>query len=36
MVAYSRLKNNYDAAQPIEKTENSQGYVEYRFGVNIV
>ncbi len=36
MVAYSRLKNSYDAAQPIEKTENSQGYIEYRFGVNIV
>jgi len=36
MVAYSKLKNSYDAAQPIEKTENSQGYIEYRFGVNIV
>ena len=36
MVAYSRLKNSYNAAQPIEKTENSQGYIEYRFGVNIV
>jgi hypothetical protein len=36
MVAYSSLKNSYDAAQPIEKTENSQGYIEYRFGVNIV
>jgi hypothetical protein len=36
MVAYSKLKNSYDDGQPIEKTENSQGYIEYRFGVNIV
>jgi hypothetical protein len=36
MVAYSRLKNSYDDGQPIEKTENSQEYIEYRFGVNIV
>lgn len=36
MVAYSRLKNSYNYAQPIEKLENSQGYIEYRMGVNIV
>lgn len=36
MVAYSRLKNGYDYGQPIEKIENSQGYIEYRMGVNIV
>lgn len=35
MVAYSRLKNNFDDGQPITKTENSQGYIEYRLGVNI-
>lgn len=36
MVAYSRLKNGYEYGQPIEKIENSQGYIEYRIGVNIV
>jgi hypothetical protein len=36
MVAYSRMKNGYLAGQPIEKLENSQGYIEYRLGVNIV
>lgn len=36
MVAYSRLKNGYNYGQPIEKLENSQGYIEYRMGVNIV
>lgn len=35
MVAYSRLKNNSTEGQPILKTENSQGYIEYRLGVNI-
>lgn len=36
MVAYSRLKNGYEYGQPIEKIENSQGYIEYRMGVNII
>lgn len=36
MVAYSKLKNGYESGQPIEKIENSQGYIEYRMGVNIV
>ena len=36
MVAYSRLKNNFNEGYPILKTENSQGYIEYRLGVNIV
>jgi hypothetical protein len=35
MVAYSRLKNSSTEGQPILKTENSQGYIEYRLGVNI-
>lgn len=35
MVAYSKLRNNFDEGQPILKTENSQGYIEYRMGVNI-
>lgn len=35
MVAYSKLKNNFDDGQAITKTENSQGYIEYRLGVNI-
>ena len=35
MVAYSKLKNNFDDGQTILKTENSQGYIEYRLGVNI-
>jgi hypothetical protein len=35
MVAYSKLKNNFDDGQPIQKLENSQGYIEYRLGVNI-
>lgn len=35
MVAYSRLKNNVSNALPIEKIENSQGYIEYRLGVSI-
>jgi len=36
MVAYSRLKNNFSEGYPILKAENSQGYIEYRLGVNIV
>lgn len=36
MVAYSKLKNNFDSGQPILKSENSQGYIEYRLGVNII
>lgn len=36
MVAYSRLKNNFNEGYPVLKTENSQGYIEYRLGVNIV
>jgi hypothetical protein len=36
MVAYSKLKNGYESGKPIEKIENSQGYIEYRMGVNIV
>jgi hypothetical protein len=35
MVAYSKLRNNFDDGQTILKVENSQGYIEYRFGVNI-
>lgn len=36
MIAYSRLQNQYENAMPIEKFENSQGYIEYRIGLNIV
>jgi len=36
MVAYSRLKNNFEDGQPIQKLDNSQGYIEYRLGVNII
>jgi hypothetical protein len=36
MIAYSRLKNQYESGLPIEKIENSQGYIEYRIGINIV
>lgn len=36
MIAYSRLGNQYESGQPVEKIENSQGYIEYRIGVNIV
>ena len=35
MVAYSKLRNNFDDGQTILKVENSQGYIEYRLGVNI-
>lgn len=36
MVAYSKLKNNFEDGQPIQKLDNSQGYIEYRLGVNII
>jgi hypothetical protein len=36
MIAYSRLKNGYENGIPVEKIENSQGYIEYRIGINIV
>lgn len=35
MVAHSVLKNQYYDGQPIEKVENSQGYMEYRMGVSV-
>jgi len=35
MVAYSKLKNSTEDGLPIEKIENSQGYIEYRLGVSI-
>lgn len=35
MVCYSILKNVYEDAYPIEKIENSQGYIEYRLGVSV-
>jgi len=36
MTAYSRLKNGYESGALLEKAENSQGYIEYRLGANIV
>jgi hypothetical protein len=35
MVAYSKLKNSLEDGLPLEKIENSQGYMEYRMGVSI-
>ena len=35
MVAYSVLRNSIDDGLPIDKIENSQGYIEYRLGVSI-
>lgn len=35
LVAYSRLKNSVSDSLPIQKAENSQGYIEYRMGVGV-
>lgn len=35
LVAYNRLKNSVSNLLPIEKAENSQGYIEYRMGVGV-
>lgn len=35
MVSYSKLRNSISNNLPIEKIENSQGYIEYRLGVSI-
>lgn len=35
MVCYSTLQNSYNDGIPLDKVENSQGYIEYRLGVSI-
>lgn len=35
LIAYSRLKNSISDSLPIQKAENSQGYIEYRMGVGV-
>lgn len=35
LVASSAMKNLYDDGLPVEKLENSQGYIEYRVGIGI-